>query len=564
MCQLNRAAVSAGGFRIGVAVVTAFLAFTGGGSPVHAADLTVSVVDSASGAPLASRVYVEHRESRELLFVRALSTTEAIIYRKQNWANPKSLEHHTCVPAAPFIAENLRPGTYEITVERGKEYFPEVRQVVIAEGDPPMLTIPLRRWVNLASRGWYSGETHLHRSLRELPVILQAEDLNVAMPLTYWVTKAFTPPSQGDKNQTGDVPDQLIEVDRTHVIWPRNTEYEIFSVGEHRHTLGALFVLNHRSVLKAGAPLWKPIAETARAEGALLDMDKLDWPFGMTLPHISRATLYELANNHLWRTEFGLKDWVTEAPSFLQPPAGGKGGDERDWLNYTLGQYYTLLNAGFRLTPTAGTASGVHPVPAGFSRVYVQLTGEFSYEKWLSGLQQGRSFVTTGPILLATLDQQPPGATLTAGGVQNRPLRLAATFLSEHPLEAIEVVQNGRVRPAAAASSTQTSEGAWSTDVAVDVPCAESGWICLRCTEARPDRRLRFAHSAPWWVTVPEKPLRLARHEKEYLIRRVQDEIARSSGILPESAIDEYKDALRHFDAMPVADDEAAGTSAPK
>jgi hypothetical protein len=233
-------------------------------------------------------------------------------------------------------------------------------------------------------------------------------------------------------------------------------------------------------------------------------------------------------------------------------------------LNYTLGQYYTLLNAGFRLTPTAGTASGVHPVPAGFSRVYVQLTGEFSYEKWLSGLQQGRSFVTTGPILLPTLDGQSPGATLTAGGVQNRPLRLAATFLSEHPLEAIEVVQNGRVRPAAAASSTQTSEGAWSTDVAVEVACAESGWICLRCTEARPDRRLRFAHSAPWWVTVPGKPLRLARHEKEYLIRRVQDEIARSSGILPESAIDEYKDALRHFDAMPVADDEAAGTSAPK
>jgi hypothetical protein len=206
----------------------------------------------------------------------------------------------------------------------------------------------------------------------------------------------------------------------------------------------------------------------------------------------------------------------------------------------------------------------VHPVPAGFSRVYVQIAGEFSYEKWLSGLQQGRSFVTTGPILLATLDDQPPGGMLAADGLPNRPARLVATLLSEHPLDAIEVVQNGRVTPAVAAASARTSEGAWSMEIAVDVPCAESGWVCLRCTEARPDRRLRFAHSAPWWVTVPGKPLRLARHEKEYLIRRVQDEIARSSGILPESAIDEYKDALRHFEAMPVAGDEPAATSATK
>jgi hypothetical protein len=350
---------------------------------IKAGEFSLLVVDSDSRQPVATRVYVQNPDTGKRLFVRSLSNTEAVIYERQNWANRNSIEHHTSVPSGPFVVENVPDGKYEVTIERGKEYFGETRTIELADNEiRPTETIALRRWVNMADQGWYSGETHLHRPLNELPVVLQAEDLNVAMPLTYWVTKAFTPPAQGNKNKEGEIPDGLIHVDPTHVIWPRNTEYEIFTVNEHSHTLGALFVLNHRTVLDLGAPDWKPIAERARSEGALMDMDKLDWPFAMTLPNTTGATLYELANNHLWRTEFGLTKWNTVAPAFLQPPNGGTGGNEFDWLAYTLGQYYTLLNAGFPLVPTAGTASGVHPVPAGFSRAYVPIDGPFSYEAW--------------------------------------------------------------------------------------------------------------------------------------------------------------------------------------
>ena len=37
------------------------------------------------------------------------------------------------------------------------------------------------------------------------------------------------------------------------------------------------------------------------------------------------------------------------------------------------------------LRPTAGTASGVHPVPLGFGRVYVHCPAGFSYEAWVRG-----------------------------------------------------------------------------------------------------------------------------------------------------------------------------------
>ena len=58
----------------------------------------------------------------------------------------------------------------------------------------------------------------------------------------------------------------------------------------------------------------------------------------------------------------------------------GSGTDtERDWTLYGFQTYYALLNCGFHLRPAAGTANGVHPVPLGFSRVYVQLEEPFSF-----------------------------------------------------------------------------------------------------------------------------------------------------------------------------------------
>ena len=93
-------------------------------------------------------------------------------------------------------------------------------------------------------------------------------------------------------------------------------------------------------------PAVSGILERARAEGALLDLDKHDWPWAMALPPLMGVQLYELANNHIWRTKFGFTNWNTSVPPHLRPPLGGRSGGEREWILYTLGNYYTLLNAG--------------------------------------------------------------------------------------------------------------------------------------------------------------------------------------------------------------------------
>jgi len=71
--------------------------------------------------------------------------------------------------------------------------------------------------------------------------------------------------------------------------------------------------------------------------------------------------------------------------------------------------YYQILNSGLRIPPSAGSASGVLPNPVGYNRVYVQVDGELTYEKWWDGLCAGRSFVTNGPLLLVRADGELPG-----------------------------------------------------------------------------------------------------------------------------------------------------------
>ena len=159
---------------------------------------------------------------------------------------------HTTLSAHPFKID-LPPGKYTVTAERGKEYRPLTKSIDMTD-KPQDLRLPLECWINVAAHGWYSGDTHVHRTVEDLPNIMLAEDLNVTFPLTYWVTKAYEKPSQGNKNTQDKYGTDLIKIDDTHVIYPRNTEYEIFTVDGKRHTLGAVFVLGHKKVLDFGAP----------------------------------------------------------------------------------------------------------------------------------------------------------------------------------------------------------------------------------------------------------------------------------------------------------------------
>ena len=232
-------------------------------------------------------------------------------------------------------------------------------------------------------------------------------------------------------------------------------------------------------------------------------------------------------------------------------------------MNYTFGQYYTLLNAGFPIVPTAGSANGVHPVPAGFSRVYVHQPNGFSYDKWLDGLKRGRSFVTTGPMLFAKVNGQLPGTTITLdrdGGE----VTINGEVISETPVSFLEILVNSQPVLKVRARPKATPSGAHQITFSAELPIKTSAWIAVRCFEERPGGRLRFAHTGQWSIDIPGKPLRSSPEEKEYLIRRIREEMNRSKDIVSVEAMAEYNAALLYHQNLATSNPPTPEARVPK
>jgi hypothetical protein len=61
---------------------------------------------------------------------------------------------------------------------------------------------------------------------------------------------------------------------------------------------------------------------------------------------------------------------------------------------------------------------------------------------------------------------------------------------------------------------------------------------------------VRFAHTAPFHIEVPGKPLRPRKVEIEFLIGRIEAELSRNAEVLPAAALEEYREALRAYQAI--------------
>jgi hypothetical protein len=511
-----------------------------------AATLTGEIRDAESAELLPARIYIQSADGKCFFARSADKAGSAVTYQKTR--GEKSVENHTALSAHPFEAE-LPPGKYTITVEHGKEYLTAEQTVEVGEG-PLKVEIKLKRWIDMAAKGWYSGDTHVHRTLADLPTAMLADDLNVALPLTSWVTKSDTPPGQSDRNQPAEA--KLVEVSPKHVYWPLNTEYEIFTVGGKQHTLGAVFALNQKQPLTRGVPLVQPIAEEVHKQGGLLDLDKHNWPWSMMLVPVMKVDLFELANNHHWRTEFGFPGWGEPIPRYMGLPTDPQAMEEKHWTDFGFQNYYALLNCGFRLMPTAGTASGVHPVPLGWNRVYVNCPNGFSYGAWMDGLKAGRTFVSQGPMLWVQVNEKDLGTHFKqdegAGRVDytidyeiwntGLPVRYEIVRGGEVVVSKVNEIRSPEILTQPKVSGLAVFH--------VD----SSTWFAVRCFEIQPDGRERFAHSAPVFIDVPGKPLRPKKQEVDYLISRVKGEIERNTGVLSNEALAEYLTALAAYEEI--------------
>ncbi len=520
--------------------------------PLHhvTGNLVGKVVDADSGVALPCRLYVWDEDNRTYHFARSTAVAGSAVSYDRQLGKTTSIERHTTLSADGFQLD-LPPGRYRLRAQLGKEYLPDETTVEVG-GERTHVTLQLKRFDNMNQRGWYSGDTHVHRSASDLPNAMLAEDLNVALPLSYWVRDSRETPT-GNGQLIAPMP---IEIDPLHVYYPINTEYEIFTIDGQRHTQGAVFVLNHQRPLELTAPPVRAIASAARAQGALLDLDKHSWNWSAMIVPVMQVDLFELSNNHHWRTQFGFPKWTLETgpPSWPGIETDQVGFTERGWTEFGFQTYYAWFNCGFRMRVTAGTASGVHPVPLGHGRVYVHCGEQFSYANWIENLNRGHSFVTHGPLMDVRFNNELPGHTWHAAPAENS-VNITGEIRSANILDRVEVVFNGEIVQSIPPQSQLTSAGSYVTTVDMSVPVGSSScWLALRCFEqAPPDApagKVIFAHTNPVTIDIEGQPLKPHRREVEYFLDRLQAELVRNKGVLSPEALAEYAEAQAIYERI--------------
>lgn len=434
------------------------------------------IVDAESGSILPARVYFPNWSEPPF-------DPRAVIFKHQR----DNEQNFSCDGRFQVQAAS---GQTTIRIERGLEYKPLVQTLTLPQGGRvTQQRFALERWVNMAKEGWYSGDLHGHRDLEQMKTLVLAEDVNVASVITRH--------NQRDYWQGKEIPDDhLIHVDETHVISQFDEEVEYLG----KNTLGALIFIGMKKPIPIGDsnaayPTLAQYADKCHEMGGFVDAEKPIWLGVAVSAALGQIDTIGIVNNHFHPRSVlpCVGTWGEIVPE--------KGFEGNDGLAlWCMELYYRLLNCGFRIPVSAGTASGIMPSPPGHSRVYVKVPGEFSYDNWVKGLKAGRSFATNGPMLSLKADGHDIGDVIRLEKSSGSFI-IEATARSPVPLAYLEIVVSGEVF-ARIDAPPRTTELKLETRVSTD----ESKWIVARAFEKN-EETARFAHTSPIYIEVGGKPV---------------------------------------------------------
>ena len=447
----------------------------------HAADgkLLLTVVDAKTHKPVACRLHLSGP-------TRQPKKIEGYPF----WSD------HFVFPGK--ITLNLPTGFYTFELERGPEYHNVTGNFTIERSADDSKEVELRRVVDMSDEGWWSGDLHLRRYVRDLEMVVSADDLHVAQATTWW----------NDKN---DLSGRNLALPTNRLVtFDRDRVYELFCGGFTRGGTEILcFHIPAPMLLQTQSDEYPSLAQhlqQVRQKNAELWVDAAA-SYGWDLPMLVANGLVdsiEVANRH-----FGRKA--------MQPDA--KLGKPRDadlyagpfgYARWSQDVYFKLLDCGLRLPPTAGSGSGVSPNPAGYNRVYVHLDGSFEYEQWWKNLRSGQAIVTNGPLLRARVENELPGHTFHGEEGRDLELQIGMTLTTREPISYLEIVQDGQVR------STIRFENYLKEGRLPSLHFKHSGWFLLRAVAEISDT-YRFAMTAPYYVTFGDKP-RISKKSAQFFL----------------------------------------------
>ncbi len=418
-----------------------------------------------------------------------------------------------------FVIE-VGAGKVIVHVERGKEYYAVDREVVVPADGTVEVAIELERWVNMVEAGWYSGDIHCHfgaDSIETLKELALADDVNYEPVLSLW-NQLKTKSAQLGWGEYAGRPD--IYADSTHVVTLRNIEIERIG-GKAFESVGALLMFGLAEPVEIPPvrnkyPCDAMLLRMAKATtpDCVIDTDKPIWGENVVGVALGLFDSVQVCHNHYHRERTIPWGWGMARPG-IEDEEKGLAPDEL--FHLTNSTYYRFLNCGFKLAATGGSAMGVMPVPLGYNRTYAKLDGPLCEANYLKAIRAGRTFATSGPMLILTADGRDCGAAIQYARDGRKEIRVKAQLSSIEKIDSLELIQNGEIVKRIDLAEHQYRP-MLKAALTAELKPNRSGWLIARAIFKGPDGRLRQAHTSPVYIIVDGKEI-ASKKDADFMIR---------------------------------------------
>ena len=464
-----------------------------------AAPTRIKVIDKATGQPVTARVSIQRKGSKFYMPFGSL-------YRLTNGRG-----HFYCEGESAIY---LPAGEYSVTILRGPEYRVFEQQITIEAGRNQAVQIELERWIDMAAKGWFSGENHTHANYGygawyNSPVTIarqvHGEDLNVC--------NAVVANSDGDG-----------VFDREFFrggLDPQSTQHHLIYWNEElRSTIwGHLTMQNLKRLVE---PVFLGFQDTTNPYDipTLADVEREAIAQGGAVSYTHPASNTQDLYDRPYTAKGLPVDAALGLVHTMDVMCGGHEASRELW--------YKLLNCGLRVPAAAGTDCFLNRIPSlppGWGRAYVHLPDGLTYQGWVDGQKAGRSFVSNGPMLHFTANNRLPGSTIRLKNPSK--VRVTASAESQFPLDTLEIVHNGEI---AATAPIDKPSKKISLDLQID--CPTSGWVAVRVSgPGHPHviRRRPVAHTNPVYLEIEKQPQRSSSDARYFLewIDRLEADLER-------------------------------------
>jgi hypothetical protein len=528
------------------------------------------------------------RDGRPIVGAFTFTDSLGRIYPSRSRRLAPDFNFHSQIYRADGETIALQPGKYTVAYTRGPEYRVLQKTIVVPAGPTHHEEFRLQRWVHPATKGWYSGDHHIHAAgcahyesptegvtPEDMMRHVLGEDLNVGCclswgPCWYHQKRYF----EGKVNALST---------SNHLL-----RYDVEVSGFPSSHCGHICLLRLREQDYPGTkligdwPSWDlPIFKWAKGQGGVVGFAHSGW--GLAPENPTDPTAVQLPNYILPRMDgIGANEYIVDVTqgacdfiSTVDTPA-----------MWELNIWYHTLNCGYRCRISGETDFPcIYGERVGLGRSYVHLDGNLDFDAWTEGIKQGRCYVSDGKSHLMDFTVNGLGV-----GTKNSEVKLTEPGLVEIKanvaawLEPKPTPETERIRraptPTKGNSSYQTlvSKPYWDVErarvgdtrkvpvevvvngrsvarkeivadgseqeVAFRVPIETSSWVALRIFPS--------SHTNPVFVLVSDKPIRASKRSAEWCVKAVDQcwrqkkkAIRKSELAEAEKAFDRARDAYK-------------------